>query len=317
MLSEVNTIRSLRLVLVPPVIAIAALAFFAHSSPARAQSENPNVVSFLPSPQHASTLPTGQPVVSRYELTFYKAGTTERVMTIDLGKPAPQPDGVIRLDYTNRLGAWPLPGVECDARVTAVGADGTSTSDPSNTFIYECTFRLSTTSDSVAASGGSGMVELAAGALCGWSASSSTSWITITSGTSDVGTGWVGYTVAPNTSPSTRSGTLTIAGLTYTVTQAAGSAQANVPPTVSITKPANGSSVRVGNPTKVIAEAFDADGIAKVEFYANGRLFATAFSPTYRATWTMPSTGTHTLTAVVEDRLGARTTSAPISVRGR
>ena len=145
MLSEVNTIRSLRLVLVPPVIAIAALSFFAHSSPARAQSENPNVISFLPSPQHSSTLPTGQPAVSRYELTFYKAGTTERVMTIDLGKPAPQPDGVIRLDYTNRLGAWPLPGVECDARVTAVGASGTSTSDPSNTFIYECTFRLSRT----------------------------------------------------------------------------------------------------------------------------------------------------------------------------
>lgn len=299
-----------------PLIA-AALALLVHASPSVAQTGNPNAVSFLPSPQHSATLSTGQPAVSRYDLTFFKAGTTERVLTVDLGKPAPQADGVIRVDYTNRIASWPLPGVECDARVSAVGPGGTGSSTPSNTFVYNCTFNLSTTSDSVAAAGDTGLVEVVAGTLCGWSATSSAAWLTITSGATGVATGWVGYTVAPNTSPSSRTGTLTIGGATYTVTQAGASSAVNVPPTVSITKPASGTAIKVGPPLRIAAEAFDADGIAKVEFYANGTLIETITKGSYAVNWKLPSTGTFTLTAVAEDTRGARTTSAPVSVTGR
>jgi hypothetical protein len=295
----------------------AAVIMLMSAPPTFAQTENPNVIAFLPSPQHSATLSTGQPAVSRYDLTFYREGTTEPVLSVDLGKPAPQADGVIRVDYTSRVGSWPLPGVQTVARVTAVGPGGVATSTPSNTFVYNCTVNLSTTSDSVDASGGTGMVEVVAPALCGWSAASSASWLTVTSGAKGVSTGWVNYSAAPNTSSSTRTATLTIAGLTYTVTQGAASSQANVPPTVTITKPATGSSARTGNPVKIVADAFDADGVSKVEFYANGKLFATALSQTYRATWTVPSKGQHTLTAVAVDRLGARTTSAPVVVTGR
>jgi hypothetical protein len=45
------------------------------------------------------------------------------------------------------------------------------------------------------------------------------SWITITSGASRTGTGTVTFTVAANTGGA-RTGTLTIAGSTFTVTQA-------------------------------------------------------------------------------------------------
>ena len=55
---------------------------------------------------------------------------------------------------------------------------------------------------------------------CAWTASSNASWITITSGASGTGNGRVGYLVLPNVGGS-RTGTLTVAGETFTVSQAA------------------------------------------------------------------------------------------------
>src|SRR5206468_9799643 len=50
---------------------------------------------------------------------------------------------------------------------------------------------------------------------------SNVSWITITGGASGTGIGTVTYSVATNTGASPRTGTLTIAGQTVTITQAA------------------------------------------------------------------------------------------------
>jgi len=55
---------------------------------------------------------------------------------------------------------------------------------------------------------------------CGWTAVSQDSWITITSGSSGSANGTVTFSVAANTSAVSRAGTLTIAGKTFTVTQA-------------------------------------------------------------------------------------------------
>lgn len=54
---------------------------------------------------------------------------------------------------------------------------------------------------------------------CSWTASENLSWISITSGGSS-GNGTVSYSVSANTSTGSRSGTITIAGKTFTVTQA-------------------------------------------------------------------------------------------------
>src|ERR1043166_1328873 len=83
-----------------------------------------------------------------------------------------------------------------------------------------CSFSLSPSSASFAASGGSGNMNLTTSAGCAWTATSTASWIIINSGFTGSGTGTVNYSVAAN-SGSARSGTMTIAGQTFSVDQAA------------------------------------------------------------------------------------------------
>lgn len=84
-----------------------------------------------------------------------------------------------------------------------------------------CTFTISPTSKGFTSSGGTGTVNVTVSNNCDWTAVSNVSWITITSGSSGVGSGTVGYSVAANTGP-TRTGTATIAGKTFTVVQKSG-----------------------------------------------------------------------------------------------
>ena len=63
-------------------------------------------------------------------------------------------------------------------------------------------------------------VQVVATESCNWSARSNSSWLNITAGSSGVGAGTVSYTVAANPGPTTRTGTLTIDGWTFTVIQA-------------------------------------------------------------------------------------------------
>jgi Putative binding domain, N-terminal/Viral BACON domain len=83
-----------------------------------------------------------------------------------------------------------------------------------------CTYVLSATTLSVPASAGTGSAGVTAGSSCPWTATSNVSWIGITSGASGSGNGSVSFTIAANTG-ALRAGTLTIAGQTFTVTQAA------------------------------------------------------------------------------------------------
>jgi uncharacterized delta-60 repeat protein len=84
-----------------------------------------------------------------------------------------------------------------------------------------CGFSLSATSASFPASGGNGNVVISTPNGCAWTATSNVNWISITGGASGSGNGTVTYNVQANTGPA-RTGTLTIAGQTYTVTQANG-----------------------------------------------------------------------------------------------
>ncbi|MCI0485790.1 MAG: BACON domain-containing protein, partial [Blastocatellia bacterium] len=88
-----------------------------------------------------------------------------------------------------------------------------------------CSFSINPTSQSFAASGGTGSVgvTVTSGSGCNWTATSNATWITITAGASGTGNGTVFYSVAVNSITSPRSGTMTVAGLTLTVDQAAAS----------------------------------------------------------------------------------------------
>ena len=75
------------------------------------------------------------------------------------------------------------------------------------------------TSRSFTAEGGDGTVSVTSPAGCGWQAVSNDSWLTITSGSIGLGNGSVGFHVDVNETGAPRMGTLTIAGLTFTVNQ--------------------------------------------------------------------------------------------------
>lgn len=83
-----------------------------------------------------------------------------------------------------------------------------------------CTFSLSTTSVSIAAQGDANTFNVTSTAGCGWSANSNVPWLTITSGGSAIGSGTVYFSLSPNPGSLPRSGVITAAGLTITVTQA-------------------------------------------------------------------------------------------------
>lgn len=83
-----------------------------------------------------------------------------------------------------------------------------------------CNFSISPTGQTFSASGGTGSVSVTAATGCTWVAvSNNPSFITVTSGSTGSGPGTVTFSVAANTSTSQRTGTLTIAGRTFTVTQ--------------------------------------------------------------------------------------------------
>jgi subtilisin family serine protease len=84
-----------------------------------------------------------------------------------------------------------------------------------------CTYTISPTSRSVNKNGGAGTVNVSTAAGCPWTATSNVAWITITANASGAGNGAVGYSVARNTGAK-RTGTLTIAGKTFTINQAKG-----------------------------------------------------------------------------------------------
>lgn len=82
-----------------------------------------------------------------------------------------------------------------------------------------CSFTFSATSVMPAAAPTTGSINVMSDAGCGWTASSSDSWLTITSGGSGTGDGKLNYSIAANASPNPRTGTITIAGQPFTVTQ--------------------------------------------------------------------------------------------------
>jgi len=84
-----------------------------------------------------------------------------------------------------------------------------------------CTYAISPTSQSFTSAGGSASVNVTARTDCTWNAASSASWINISQVTATKGNGTVYYSVAANTTTSSRKGTLTVAGQSVAISQAA------------------------------------------------------------------------------------------------
>jgi uncharacterized protein (TIGR03437 family) len=111
------------------------------------------------------------------------------------------------ISVTNMLGA-----TANGSAITVTGSGGTVTPT--------CSYSLNPTSQSFAAVGGPGRIDVNTGATCTWSVTGLPSWLTLTSSGSGTGSATVTYTVSANTGVQ-RSASIIIAGQTVTVTQAA------------------------------------------------------------------------------------------------
>jgi len=80
-----------------------------------------------------------------------------------------------------------------------------------------CNATVSPMTIGTTANGGSGLITVTTTAGCAWTAVSNDGWISVTSG--GTGSGAANYYVTPNSNPTVRTGTLTVAGKTITVTQ--------------------------------------------------------------------------------------------------
>ena len=85
-----------------------------------------------------------------------------------------------------------------------------------------CGYQLAAATAFFNETGGDGSVAVSCAGGCPWTAASSDDWITLTSAASGTGSDVVTYTVRDNFTGAPRQGSLTIAGLSYTVIQDAG-----------------------------------------------------------------------------------------------
>ena len=119
----------------------------------------------------------------------------------------------------------------------------------SNEVVYSaplaCSFSITPSSQSFTSSGGSGTVGVTGSSGCPWTSVSNSSWIVITSNATATGSGTTYYSVSPNTNASARTGTLTIGGRVFTVSQSGASSQYSL----NITKAGTGSGTVANNPT--------------------------------------------------------------------
>src|SRR4029079_15882483 len=105
------------------------------------------------------------------------------------------------------------------ARMGTVAIAGQTFTVNQAAVVAPCSYSIAPTSQSVPVLGGTGTVTVTTTSACAWTAGSNAPWLSITSGATGTGTGTVGFSAAANTGGTT-AGTLTIAGQTFTVTQA-------------------------------------------------------------------------------------------------
>jgi hypothetical protein len=94
---------------------------------------------------------------------------------------------------------------------------------------------------------------------------------------------------------------------------AGGSPADTTPPQTSITSPTGGT---VSGTVTIAANASDASGVERVEFYVGSALKCTDMSASYTCSWntTTAANGSYTLTTKAYDTWGNGNTSAPVSV---
>ena len=160
-----------------------------------------------------------------------------------------------------------------------------------------CTYSIDPTSFNPTAAAGSITVTVTAASGCTWTTGHPPGWITVTNGTG-TGNGSVTIAVRENTGAA-RSATFTIAGQTFTVTQAA----AAVPCTYGI-NPASFSATAAGGSTAVAVTA------------ASECTWTTSGAPSWVTVTNGSGTGNGSVTIAVQENTGAER-SATLTIAGQ
>ena len=174
-----------------------------------------------------------------------------------------------------------------------------------------CSIGISPDFASYQYNGGSGNIAITAiNSTCPWTAASNVNWITVYNA-SGTGNGNVAYTVTANPNFTPRTGTITVGGQTFTVTQEARTTTTSV----SITSPVSGAVFTLPTNLFVSANATNPNGtIARVEFYANNQLIGTDTSAPYQIVWNGVAATNYTLVAKSYDQNNAVTLSEAVNI---
>ena len=161
-------------------------------------------------------------MVTGYVLQIHRLGVAAPDAVVDLGKPAPDADGYIRVNLGGRLAGLTSAGAPFEARVAAVGPGGISSSTPSNLFeVDSCRFVIPGSAQ-VGPAGGAVSVALVTLPGCQWRAETETSWLTYTAESSGTGPGRLGVEALPNPSRDGRVGGIRVGAQLLLVFQAPG-----------------------------------------------------------------------------------------------
>ncbi|MDQ3009631.1 MAG: putative Ig domain-containing protein [Acidobacteriota bacterium] len=243
---------------------------------------------------NSGTLPNGA-VGTPYSLTFSASGGTgPYTYSVLAGLPL----GLTLNATTGALTGTPTGGGSYSFTLRVLDANNCVGARVHTIIISgPCGFALNPTSASFPADDSGDFVNVTTANGCAWTASSNNAWITIDFGASGNGSGLLGYLVAANAGPQ-RTGTMTIAGKAFTVTQ-----DAFVCPSIMV----NPSSL----PNGFVGAAYNqtviaSGGVAPHNFtVSGGALPAGVILSTAGALSGMPTaTGTFTFTIKATDTNG-------------
>jgi hypothetical protein len=179
----------------------------------------------------ASGLPAG--VTASFSPTTIPAGGTSSTLT---------------LSATAQAAA-----ASASVTISGVGGGVTQTAPVALTVGKPCSYSVSPTTATPPASGGSFTLQVTAGSGCSWTATSNSAWLTVTTGGTGSGNGVTGYTVAPNSTSSSRSGSIAIGGASLAVTQAAAPPFVLSPAAASVPAAGGTGTVTVTAPSSTTA----------------------------------------------------------------
>ncbi len=102
-----------------------------------------------------------------------------------------------------------------------------------------CSLEISSSAVEVPSGGGGGSFEISSTIGCNWTAGANVPWITIVAGSSGNANATLSFTAAPNTTPGTRTGLITVGNRTFTVTQPGAACELSIAPTSNTNIPSN------------------------------------------------------------------------------